>query len=461
MTAWLLLTVSLLSQQIARDTPIPSTDRGAAVRGIVVSDDPSRKPVRHALVTLSARGLFTADVVTADDGAFAFQAVPAGTYRLTVSKPGYPASEFGVRPGRDVGTPIAIAAAQQLESLELRLFRGGVVTGRLTGPSGEPIARASVSASTIRLPPVGPRATPTEMGQALSDDEGMYRIYGLPEGDYTISATLLQPKDKASAYQTTSYPGVADAASAASVSISANDEHAGIDFAMQPAVTGMTGTEPDGDARHGTTISGRAIIDSASSRVPTNFTVFVLNTLPFPLGHGGNGAPRADGTWVINDVLPGVYSIGGSADANDETQSTWLMQSATLDGHDVMNAPFAVSTAAIDGLVVTLTDKVGSVGGRLTTAANAPATDYLVVVFPADRALWSRKPAVTRVIAPDTNGAWRAPPMLPGEYRVAVVTDWTSRSRVTPELLEQLLPSSASAIITVGTTTAIDLKVGK
>ena len=111
-------------------------------------------------------------------------------------------------------------------------------------------------------------------------------------------------------------------------------------------------------------------------------------------------------------------------------------------------------------VVAVAADKVGTVGGTLTTTAGAPVTHLLVVIFTADRAQWPQKSVVARVIAPDTNGAWSASSMLPGEYRVAAIAEWTSRSRVTPEFLEQLLASSAAATVTAGVTTTIDLRVG-
>ena len=66
----------------------------------------------------------------------------------------------------------------------------------------------------------------------------------------------------------------------------------------------------------------------------------------------------------------------------------------------------------------------------------------------------------TRIVAPDTNGEWSAPGLPPGGYRVAVIKDWTSQNRVTPDLLEQLFASSASIVIEAGRVATLALRVG-
>jgi len=347
--------------------------QGALVRGVVVTDDPSQKPVRHAKVTLSSMGSGPPAIVmiTGDDGAFVFSELPAGRYQLIAEKPGYAMAMFGARPGRDVSTPIALGPGQQLPPVELRLPRGAVITGRLTGPGGEPVVGATISASTLRLPPISASLIPMILGTALTDDEGAYRLYGLAAGDYVLAATPGQSKDASSPYAKTSYPGVANAADATTVPVEWGEERGGTDFVIQP--------------------------------MPS--------------------AAAADGARLGDDLI----------DSGIEP------------------SPEAAPIAA---------DKVGTVGVTLTTSAGAPVTNLLVVIFSADRAQWSQKSIVARVIAPDTNGAWSAQSMHPGEYRVAAIADWTSRSRVTPELLEQLLPSSAAASVTAGVTTTIDLRVG-
>ena len=537
MTAWLLTLLLLQQQTVARDTPIPRAGTGARISGVVIGDDGSRRPVRHALVTLS--GLSSDEIVTGDDGAFAFADLPAGRYGLAVSKPGYALSEYGSRPGRDIGVPVALGAGQQLTELQLRLARGAVITGTLIGAGGEPVSSVTVTASRINETSTKGQRALVDVGEAVSDADGVYRIFGLPEGDFVVTAWPEASKDDAAVYAPTSYPSAADIANAPLISVRAGDEHGGADITLgasqRAAVSGMVA---DGDghpasgvtvtlspasdagistAGHGGSLSVRtggdggfifpsvlagtySVIASDNIGVevsPTRTTpparwarsevsvygrdVAGMNLMLRPaaplkgraifnggstggsasiwltsaLGSAARARPNEDNIWALTGVVPGHYTLTAAATA------PWRMESATLGERDVTSTGIDVGLEAVTGLTVTFTDQSGGARGILTTAAGAPAPDFIVVVFSAERARWAAMPSsASPFVAPDTNGAWAVTGLPPGEYRVAAITDWMSFSRVTPALLEQLMPASAPITITSGGMTTIDLRVG-
>ncbi len=72
-------------------------------------------PVRRARVTLTGAELRGGRSVMTDDlGRFTFQALPAGRFTMTASKPGFVAGAYGAkRPGRP-GTPIQLADGQKI-----------------------------------------------------------------------------------------------------------------------------------------------------------------------------------------------------------------------------------------------------------------------------------------------------------------------------------------------------------
>src|ERR1700687_4321362 len=74
--------------------------------------------------------------------------------------------------------------------IDIKLVRGGVITGRVTNTDGKPAVEERVS-----LQLVDANGTPARSGSPLpynfqmyqTDDRGIYRIYGLPAGRYKVS----------------------------------------------------------------------------------------------------------------------------------------------------------------------------------------------------------------------------------------------------------------------------------
>jgi len=124
--------------------------------------------------------------LTDEQGAFAFQVLPAGRFTLTASKAGFVNGTYGAkRPGRP-GTPIQLAEGQQLDKMTIGMPRGGVITGVVMDENGEPSPGTTVRALHVALR-TGEK-TLEQAGQDQTDDRGIYRIYQLQPGDYVVSA---------------------------------------------------------------------------------------------------------------------------------------------------------------------------------------------------------------------------------------------------------------------------------
>lgn len=522
MIAWL-LALTLLPQPAAR------------ISGVVISDDGSRKPVRHALVSLS--GPSNSEMITGDDGTFAFPDLVAGHYMVFAGKPGFAHTIYGTRPGRDIGTPIAVAAGQQITTLQLKLARGAVITGTLAGPSGEPVPNVTVSAWQFESGETRRRPLLAEAGSAMSDEEGVFRIFGLAEGEFVIQAQPSSTTTDVSPYAPTYYPSTARISESPRISVHAGEERSGADIVLRtsqranvsgvvvdadgrpasglevtlrPTGIGMDGLAQEDDAlgartvgdggftftgvlsgtytllatepisamtatssatprhwasmdlsvdardvagisltlRPATPVSGRVVFDGTASIGATS-----LAFIP-AAGPGGRAQPTEDGMWSTAGLIPGQYSLIATSGR------PWLTVSAMLGGRDVLGTGLTVTSEPITGLTVTFSDQSGGAQGRITDAAGAPAPDYIVVVFSADRAKWQAAQTLTPVVAPDTNGDWAVSGLPPGDYRVAAITEWQRNRSVTTELLEQLMAASAPITITAGASTTINLRVG-
>ena len=183
-----LLMLPLAHAQQPRDGRPPAAAT-AMIAGVVV-DDQEGRPLRRARVTLSGAEIeWARTVITADDGTFAFDGLPPGGYTLSGAKDGYVPTAYGAsgigRPGRRVYTN-----TPDTGRLHLRLPRGGVITGTVLGPDGEPAPNVGVSILVSRFNPSRGERELIRVQSAFSmtDDRGVYRIFGLPAGSYLVTA---------------------------------------------------------------------------------------------------------------------------------------------------------------------------------------------------------------------------------------------------------------------------------
>jgi len=140
---------------------------GFQVSGRVV--DEAGNPVASAQLILIAGRTFmdTLSALSGPDGAFHFDGVQAGTFRLSTRKAGYAANPMG--------DTVTVTNAS-VSGLEVKLTAGGSLTGRITGVEFSQLARVSVAANGMRP------------GQV--DADGVYRIPNVAPGTYTVSASV-------------------------------------------------------------------------------------------------------------------------------------------------------------------------------------------------------------------------------------------------------------------------------
>ncbi len=181
------LSAQVFPGQQARDSQVASTDPSTAlIMGTVVVAG-TGLPADGVRVTLSGGGIrVSRSTLTDDDGRFAFLALPAGTFTLRGAKTGYVSATYGQKaPGRP-GTPIVLAAGQQLKDVSLDLPKGGVIAGVIYDEKNRP--SVSIPVRVLRWTMQTGERTLLSSGTANTDDRGMYRVFGLSPGQYVVSA---------------------------------------------------------------------------------------------------------------------------------------------------------------------------------------------------------------------------------------------------------------------------------
>ncbi len=184
----------------------PSKEASATIAGVVTLNG---EPMRNVTVTIQPMNSpgssqrIQPRAKTDANGRFRITGVAAGYYNLGALAAAYVkdgSPSFGLGIGGFAGQTITIANGETIENLEIKLKRGGVITGRVTDADGEPvietqvrlipvIGRNPVAAGNPASPPLPP-PPPMNIANSRTDDRGIYRIFGLPAGKYKVSVGL-------------------------------------------------------------------------------------------------------------------------------------------------------------------------------------------------------------------------------------------------------------------------------
>ncbi len=198
-----------------------------------VFDASTNTPIRRAQIQGTNDELFV-DAVSDEEGRFQLTDLPAGRWRVTVAKGGYFTWQPGQKRPFEPPAPITLASGQRV-SANVPMSRGGVITGRVSDDTGEPLAGLRVRVYRARMAK-GYRRLEDVGAADYTDDTGAYRIFGLPPGDYYVAASLrMAPLDSVvqTTYSPTYYPGTGELAEAQRIRVELGSESTAI-FPLLP-----------------------------------------------------------------------------------------------------------------------------------------------------------------------------------------------------------------------------------
>ena len=353
--------------------PGETPPKGSAVIKGQVRADVTGAPVRRAQVrAMSVDGRGAGGGVTSTDanGNFEIKDLAAGRYNVTAMKGGFVQGQFGQRRPGEPGTLIELNDGQTAEKVNFVLSRGGVITGRIVDDAGEPVSGTQVTAmrfqfmaGTRRMVPAG-----TEGNNDRTDDQGVYRLYGLPPGEYFVSAAnrnmnFMGPElnnTEPDGFAPTYYPGTPNLAEATRITLKSGQEMAGAHFAL--VVTKM--------AR----IRGRVL---ASSGEPVGRSMLMLTPSDplmssFSFSAANNAMIGANGEFQFTNVSPGRYNLN----VRPMNQPGQTSEFATV--------PITVGADDIENLIITTSVGATARGVVMTDDGSPPPFRYdQVQIFPA------------------------------------------------------------------------------
>ena len=202
---------SLVTQDAALGIDVTNADatlatvaipRGTDITG-QVTDGKTGLANAYLFVCGDGGGLGCASAVGVADGTFRILHVPTGSFTIFVSVPGR-VSGYYLPNGFTIdqfaaGSVKVVSGRPDVKGIKIAVPPGATVTGRITGPSNEPVVGADVSVSPFGIPP--------NWLQPRSDATGRYRQTGIPTNEYGLYVSAPTGSDYMSGYYRAGAPG--------------------------------------------------------------------------------------------------------------------------------------------------------------------------------------------------------------------------------------------------------------
>lgn len=267
---------------------------GKAVANIGVALLPAERAMGRAAIARAA---------TDYEGRYRLTNVPAGRYSVMVIAPAL------VRQSEDTygeaGKMITIAEEETVEKIDFALVKGGVITGRVTDGDGAPVIGEHVQLNQADKPGQNSWRGFSSLNPFMyeTDDRGIYRLYGIAPGRYTISigesaegGAVRFGFGGRGYYARTFHPDVTEEAKATIIEIGEGTEVTNVDISV-------------GRKSKSFTAMGRVVDESgqpvAGARVGNGAVMKDGNRMG---GFGWGSISDAKGVFRIDGLLPGRYA---------------------------------------------------------------------------------------------------------------------------------------------------------
>ena len=359
--------------------PNPPQSGTARIRGQVLAAD-TGTPVRGALVELASPGPGGWVTTTDSDGRFDFLGLPAGTFVLAVTKPGFIDATFGQTPALPKGGSIDLVAGQSFDRADVRMPRNAVIAGRVFDEYGEPAIEAYVTALKVEYIS-GMRRLRAARPPVQTNDLGEFRLYGLQPGKYVVAvgframqqaAVAGAGRDQAPQYVAsgegiapTFYPGTARSIEAQPIVVEAGGATPTIAIALQSVrFSRISGTIVNSSGRNA---SGMVVMinPATADGLPVSMNV---------------AEPDAGGHFTLQNIAPGAYRIDVVSRAMlDNVAKNGTGRPQAMEDDEFASVPVSVNGDDIDGLVVTTT-RGFQMAGRIVVEGGTATADAIAKI---------------------------------------------------------------------------------
>ncbi len=246
------------------------------------------------------------------------------------------------------GKSLNLADGEIVENFDLELRRGGVITGRVVDSEGHPLVEERVL--LLKLDNNGkPGSFYFENLYEINstDDRGIYRIYGLPEGRYLVSVGVFQGEGSIAIqsnptyYPRTFHPNVTSVSDAKVIEVSEGTEVSSVNITVA-------------EARKAYDVYGRVVNAETGQGVAQAWISYsAVSADGRGTGGGGSKGERSDknGEFHLRGVLPGKFALLAEGDQDSEFYSDPVI--CEVNNSDVRGVEIKVRQGgSISGVVV-------------------------------------------------------------------------------------------------------------
>jgi len=279
-------------------------DKGMA--NITVALYPSERNLRERAAV--ARG------TTDYEGRYRLMNVPAGRYNIVAIAPAFVAPSDGFF--GELGKFVTVAENETIEKMDIALMRGGVITGRITDADGAPVIGERVNLLSTDKQSRGRSFGSFNPYMHQTDDRGVYRLYGIPPGRYTVSIGESAEEGatrfgygRRGYYTRTFYPGVTEEAKATIIEVTEGGETLNVDFTLGRKAQTFTAT-------------GRAVDASGKPLAGVHIGHGAIMKDNNMGGYGWGSTSDAQGRFRLEGLSPGRYAafIWNEGDRDDYSE---------------------------------------------------------------------------------------------------------------------------------------------
>jgi hypothetical protein len=329
----LLFALCASAQRSAQPATAKIESKAGAITGRVITE--SGEPHVNADVWVrpdTPEGTPVTQTTTNRDGVFKVSGLERGSYNVSAAVPAY------LPKSPDTG-PVVYKPG---DLVILVLSKGGIVTGTVTDIKGNPLVAVGVRVQMLRTESGGSYGSVGPYWDNMTDDRGVYRVYGLPAGTYVVAADgSVEDRDSRRvsvngfAKDLPTYAPSSNREDASEISVRLGEEVNNVNIRYR--------------GERGSTISG------ALNGLPENHRGYSVTLTSIVEGgpRWNNQFQSPVGEFVIEGIPDGDYHLVAMAYWNERTRRLseailLKVRGADIEGLELTPAPLA----SIDGSVV-------------------------------------------------------------------------------------------------------------
>ena len=335
------------------------------------------------------------------------------------------------------------------------------VSGRLEGGDGR------IPSMLLRLMAKGAERLGfgAETATTTVEPDGAFTFLNVPEGEYTIvaQASVMDFTSGSTSIRFGDAPGFP----AGGIGVGSVDGVPGLSYLTRNgapsnfwgraavAVGGRDVSDVVVPMRRAVQIRGRVVLATGAAPPEKNHVRLSAQPVDGDPGMGWPSGYTSDATlaFTVDGLLGGTYLLEASS---------YGTVSVVANGKDVTYAGFDASAGQdFDDVVVTITDKLAEISGRVADL-RSPRGTVAVIVFPVNRARWTGygwDPPDFRTVRAASDGTYLIESVPQGEYFVAAADGSQLESWVDPKWLAQASSQATRLSIKWGEKKTLDLTI--